>query len=58
MALEAELHRQIIAVFPRTKITIRQGTTSGAEMASFTLESDRETLNIMVKNVWQQEQSV
>jgi len=54
-AFEAELHRQVIAVFPATKISVHVAGSSGFEMAGFTLESDQQTLTSILQDIWQQD---
>ncbi|WP_312045245.1 DinI-like family protein [Erwinia sp.] len=52
-AFEAELHRQVIAVFPATKISVHESIESGFEMAGFTLESDRHALTRILQTTMQ-----
>ncbi|HHA1574524.1 TPA: DinI-like family protein [Enterobacter cloacae] len=54
-AFECELNRRIKNLFPSSKVTVKQGTITGVEIKGFPSDSDRERLDGIIKEVWEDE---
>ncbi|EOC0418879.1 DinI-like family protein [Cronobacter malonaticus] len=54
-AFQYELTRRIQSVFPFTQVTVKKGATTGVELRGFDEESDREALDAILQEVWEDE---
>ncbi|EKY3119573.1 DinI family protein [Cronobacter turicensis] len=54
-AFQEELTRRIHAVYPKTRITIKKGSMTGVEAVGFGKEADRERLDSILQEVWEDE---
>lgn len=54
-AFQAELTRRIQAVYPQTRITVKKGSMTGVEAVGFGKETDRERLDSILQEVWEDE---
>lgn len=54
-AFQSELSRRIQSVFPSTSVTVRKGSMAGVELMGFDKDSDREALDSILQEVWEDE---
>ena len=54
-AFESELNRRVKRTFPSSRITVKKGSMTGVEIKGFPSESDRERLDGIIKEVWEDE---
>lgn len=54
-AFKCELTRRVQSVFPSTRITVKKGSMTGVELMGFDRESDREALDNILQQVWEDE---
>ncbi|HFE2021148.1 DinI family protein [Klebsiella pneumoniae] len=54
-AFQCELTRRIQSVFPSTRVTVKKGTMTGVELMGFDKDSDREALDSILQEVWEDE---
>lgn len=55
VAFENELNRRIKSVFPSSRVTVKKGSMTGVEIMGFDSESDRERLDGILQEVWEDE---
>lgn len=54
-AFQRELTRRVQSVFPYTRVTVKKGSMTGVELMGFDKESDREALDGILQEVWEDE---
>lgn len=54
-AFQCELTRRIQSAFPSTRVTVRKGSMTGVELMGFDKDSDREALDSILQEVWEDE---
>lgn len=54
-AFQYELTRRIQSVFPSTLVTVKKGSMTGVELMGFNKDSDREALDSILQEVWEDE---
>nr|WP_176600984.1 DinI-like family protein [Klebsiella pneumoniae] len=54
-AFQRELSRRIQSVFPSTSVTVKKGSMTGVELIGFDKDSDREALDSILQEVWEDE---
>lgn len=54
-AFQCELTRRIQSVFPSTCVTVKKGCATGVELMGFDKDSDREALDSILQEVWEDE---
>ncbi|KTI09158.1 DinI-like family protein [Enterobacter hormaechei] len=54
-AFENELNRRVKNAFPSSRITVKKGSMTGVEIMGFDSESDRERLDGILQEVWEDE---
>lgn len=54
-AFQGELTRRIQSIFPFTRVTVKKGSLTGVELMGFDKESDREALDNILQEVWEDE---
>lgn len=54
-AFQCELTRRIQSIFPSTRVTVRKGSMTGVELMGFDKDSDREALDSILQEVWEDE---
>ncbi|EAZ5991671.1 DinI family protein [Salmonella enterica] len=54
-AFQCELTRRIQSVFPSTRVTVKKGTMTGVELMGVDKDSDREALDNILQEVWEDE---
>lgn len=54
-AFQCELTRRIQSVFPSTRVIVKKGFMTGVELMGFDKDSDREALNSILQEVWEDE---
>jgi len=54
-AFQCELTRRIQSVFPTTRVTVKKGSMTGVELMGFDSDSDREALDTILQEVWEDE---
>lgn len=54
-AFQCELTRRIRCVFPSTRVTVKKGAVTGVELIGFDKDSDRELLDSILQEVWEDE---
>ncbi|MBV4412903.1 DinI family protein [Enterobacteriaceae bacterium YMB-R22] len=54
-AFQCELTRRIQSVFPSTRVTVKNGPVTGVELMGFDKDSDREALDTILQEVWEDE---
>lgn len=54
-AFQRELSRRIQSVFPTTSVTVKKGAMTGVELMGFDKDSDREALDSILQEVWEDE---
>ncbi|EDV1274886.1 DinI-like family protein [Salmonella sp. 741265055_HSA] len=54
-AFQCELIKRIQSVFPSTRVTVKKGSMTGVELMGFDKDSDREALDSILKEVWEDE---
>ncbi len=52
-AFQCELTRRIRYVFPSTRVTVKKGSMTGVELMGFDKDSDREALDNILQEVWE-----
>lgn len=52
-AFQCELTRRIRCVFPSTRVTVKKGSMTGVELMGFDKDSDREALDNILQEVWE-----
>lgn len=52
-AFQCELSRRIQSVFPSTSVTVKKGSVTGVELMGFDKDSDREALDSILQEVWE-----
>ncbi|HHW8983456.1 DinI family protein [Citrobacter freundii] len=52
-AFQSELTRRIQSVFPSTRVKVRKGLMTGVELMGFDKDSDREALDAILQEVWE-----
>jgi hypothetical protein len=54
-AFQCELARRVQSIFPSTRVTVKKGSMTGVEVVGFERESDREALDGILQEVWEDE---
>ncbi|MDE7563679.1 DinI-like family protein [Enterobacter hormaechei] len=54
-AFENELNRRVKNAFPSSRVTVKKGSMTGVEIMGFDSESDRERLDGILQEVWEDE---
>ncbi|MCE9966800.1 DinI family protein [Lelliottia amnigena] len=54
-AFQDELTRRIQTVFPVSRVTVKRGAMTGVELMGFEKDSDRELLDSILQEVWEDE---
>ena len=54
-AFESELNRRVKNTFPLTQVTVKKGSMTGVEIKGFAGDSERERLNGIIREVWEDE---
>lgn len=54
-AFQSELTRRIQSVFPSTRVNVKKGSMTGVELMGFEKDSDREALDAILQEVWEDE---
>lgn len=54
-AFQCELTKRVQSVFPSTRVTVNKGAMTGVELMGFDKETDREALDSILKEVWEDE---
>lgn len=54
-AFQSELTRRIQSVFPSTRVTVRKGAMTGVELMGVDTDSDREAVDSILQEVWEDE---
>lgn len=54
-AFQSELTRRIGSLFPSTRVTVRVGSVTGVELQGLEKEADREALDAILREVWEDE---
>ncbi|MHA6307729.1 DinI-like family protein [Hafnia paralvei] len=54
-AFQSELTRRIQCIFPSTRVTVKKGVMTGVELMGFDKDSDREALDSILQEVWEDE---
>lgn len=54
-AFQCELTRRIQSVFPSTCVTVKKGSMTGVELMGFNKDSEREALESILQEVWEDE---
>lgn len=54
-AFQDELTRRVKTVFPVSRVIVKKGTMTGVELMGFEKESDRELLDSILQEVWEDE---
>ncbi|WP_333012280.1 DinI-like family protein [Kluyvera sichuanensis] len=54
-AFESELDRRVKNTFPLSQVTVKKGSMTGVEIKGFPSDSDREHLDGIIKEVWEDE---
>nr|WP_249434998.1 DinI-like family protein [Enterobacter roggenkampii] len=54
-AFQCELSRRIQSVFPLTSVTVKKGSMTGVELMGFDKDSDRDALDSILQEVWEDE---
>lgn len=55
MHFQGELVWKIQSVFPSTRVTVKKGSMTGVELMGFDKYSNRETLDFILQEVWENE---
>lgn len=54
-AFESELSRRVKHTFPSSQVTVKKGSMTGVEIKGFPSDSERERLDGIIKEVWEDE---
>lgn len=54
-AFQSELTRRIQSIFPSTRVNVKKGSMTGVELMGFDKDSDREALDAILQEVWEDE---
>ncbi|EJH7012165.1 DinI family protein [Salmonella enterica] len=54
-AFQSELTKRIQSVFPSTRVNVKKGSMTGVELMGFDKDSDREALDAILQEVWEDE---
>lgn len=54
-AFQSELTRRVETIFPSTRVVVRKGSMTGVELMGVENESDRERLDNILQEVWEDE---
>ncbi|MCN2137970.1 DinI family protein [Escherichia coli] len=54
-AFQSELTRRVQSVFPSTRVTVKKGSMTGVELMGVDKDSDREALDSILQEVWEDE---
>ncbi len=54
-AFQCELTRRIRTIFPATYVIVKRGSVTGVELMGLDKDSDREALDSILKEVWEDE---
>ena len=54
-AFQCELTRRIGALFPSSRVTVKIGSVTGVELQGLEREADREALDSILREVWEDE---
>lgn len=54
-AFQTELTKRLRSIFPLTHVTIKKGSMTGIELMGVDNESDKETLDSILREVWEDE---
>lgn len=52
-AFQCELTRRVQSIFPSTRVRVKKGSMTGLELVGFDQESDREALDNILQEVWE-----
>ncbi|MBR7604584.1 DinI family protein [Klebsiella pneumoniae] len=52
-ALETELYRNLIPLYPKTAICIRKGSANGIELTGLKLDEDKQRVMEIMQQVWE-----
>ena len=51
---ENDLNTRIKSAFPSSQVTVKKGSRAGVEIVGFPSDSDRERLDVILQEVWQE----
>ncbi|HBR1222450.1 DinI family protein [Klebsiella quasipneumoniae] len=54
-AFQCELTRRVQSIFPSTRVSVKKGLMPGVELVGFDQESDRQALDGILQEVWEDE---
>ncbi|KJX31073.1 DNA damage-inducible protein [Enterobacter hormaechei subsp. steigerwaltii] len=54
-AFQSELTRRVATIFPSTRVFVRKGSITGVELTGVENDSDRERLDNILQEVWEDE---
>lgn len=54
-AFRGELPLRVLPFYPKTQITIKKGSSTGTELQGFEATADREKVNLLLQEVWEDE---
>lgn len=54
-AFQCELTRRVQSIFPSTRVSVKKGLKPGVELVGFDQESDRQALDGILQEVWEDE---
>jgi DinI-like family. len=54
-AFQCELTRRVQSVFPSTRVIVKKGSMTGVELMGFDSDADREALDSILQEVWEDE---
>lgn len=52
-SLEAELYKNLLPVYPKTSIRIRNGSANGVELSGLKLDADKKNVMDILQSVWE-----
>lgn len=52
---QCELSRGIQSIFPATRVTVKKGFMTGVELMGYDKDSDREALDNILQDLWEDE---
>lgn len=54
-AFQCEFTRRVQSIFPSTRVTVKKGSMTGVELMGFDEDSDREAIDNILQEVWEDE---
>ncbi|KGT95270.1 damage-inducible protein DinI [Erwinia typographi] len=52
-ALEEELYKHLVPIYPKTAIRIRKGSANGVELSGLKLDEDKKRVMQILQDVWE-----